>query len=169
MDSKLLIKGADAGHLSPLLTSLAGAGAKFRIDENGIVPYGKISKPIKIVTAPFPGFPTDLQPQMAPLLSAFAGGELTECVWQNRFGYLKELEKLGLEYETNGNTAVISCSVLKPGITSAPDLRGGAALLLASLFATGKSEIKNAELLFRGYENLKEKLSSLGAEIELVH
>ncbi len=167
-DSALLIKGADAGHLTALLTTLAHAGAHFKIDEKGILPYGKITRPIKIETSPFPGFPTDLQPQSAPLLAAFFGGEITESVWQNRFGYLFELEKLGLEFEISENCAKISKSLLKSGVTHAPDLRGGAALLLAALYASGKSEIKNAEIIFRGYENLEEKLGSLGAEIERI-
>ncbi len=165
-DSSLLIKGVDADHLSSLITALAHAGARFQIDENGILPYGKIERPLNIITAPYPGFPTDLQPLMAPLLAASEGGVITECVWQNRFRYLEELSKLGLVYKTDGSSAVISKSNLKSGKTLAPDLRGGAALLLSALFTEGESEIKNAEVIFRGYENLEEKLSSIGAGIE---
>lgn len=165
-DSNLHIKGVDMGHIAALTAVFSDSGARFKIDENAIIPYGKIQKPINIVTAPYPGFPTDLQPVTAPLLAAFEGGEIKECVWKNRFGYLSELGKLGLIYEINDSTAVISKSNLKSGVTVAPDLRGGAALLLASLYADGKSEIKNAELIFRGYEKLDEKLRNIGVEIE---
>ena len=165
-DSELLIRGADVGHLTSLLTTLAHAGANFKIDDEGILPFGKIKSPIKIETAPHPGFPTDLQPQMAPLLAVFSGGEITESVWQKRFGYLRELEKLGVAYEICDDTAKIMKSKLRCGVSTAPDLRGGAALLIAALYASGQSEIKNAEILFRGYENLEEKLSSIGAMVE---
>jgi len=166
-DSNLLIKGADVTELTALLSLLANAGARFKIDERGIVPYGKINDAINVVTAPYPGFPTDLQPQMAPLLGAFSGGTLRECVWQNRYGYLEELKNLGVEYKIASGEAEIFPSSIKPGAAHAPDLRGGAALLIASLYANGKSEIKNAEIIFRGYENLEEKLSSIGAKIEI--
>ena len=105
--SPFLIKGADAGHLSSLLSVLAHAGARFKINDVGIVPYGEISKPIRFATAPYPGFPTDLQPQMAPLLAAFFGGEISELVWESRFGYLSELSNIGLSYEIHGNTVEI--------------------------------------------------------------
>ncbi len=165
-DSRLLIKGVDADHLSSLLTALSHAGARFKIDENGILPYGKITSAINITTAPYPGFPTDLQPLIAPLLATNEGGVITECVWQNRFNYLNELGRLGLVYKIEGNSAVISKSKLISGKTTAPDLRGGAALLLSALCTAGESEIKNAEVIFRGYENLEEKLCSVGAKIE---
>lgn len=167
-NSELLIKGADAGELASLLSALSHAGARFKIDEKGILPYGKITSPINIVTAPYPGFPTDLQPVTAPLLAVSSGGSLTERVWQDRFLYLKELARLGLKYEVEGDCAHISKSNLISGVSQAPDLRGGAALLLSALFTEGKSEIKNAEIIFRGYENLEEKLSSVGAEIERI-
>ena len=167
-DSELLIKGVDAGHLSALLTLLSGAGAHFKIDEEGIIPLGKITKPISVITEPYPGFPTDLQPQTAPLLAAFSGGRITEGVWQGRFGYLSELKKLGLRCEVSDDTAVILPSALKCGETRAPDLRGGAAILLSALYTEGKSEIKNAECIFRGYENLILKLNSVGALIERI-
>ncbi len=165
-DSRLLIKGADADHLSSLLTALSHGGAQFKIDGNGIVPYGKITGPISIETAPYPGFPTDLQPIMAPLLAAREGGVLTERVWQNRFAYLNELRQIGLSFKIEEDSAVISKSKLVSGKTAAPDLRGGAALLLSALYTEGESEIKNAEVIFRGYENLEEKLCSIGAQIE---
>ena len=167
-DSELLIKGADADHLSSLISVLSRAGAKFKIDENGIIPYGKITSPITVTTAPYPAFPTDLQPIIAPLLAISEGGVINECVWQNRFGYLSELCRLGLIYQIEGNSALISKSKLISGKTAAPDLRGGAALLLAALCTEGKSEIKNAEIIFRGYENLDKKLGSIGAGIEII-
>ena len=167
-DSNLLIKGADPEHLTALLSALSEEGAGFIIDQRGIIPYGKIEKPVKIVTSPYPGFPTYLQPQVAPLLARAFGGTITEGVWQGRFGYLSRLSDFGLEYELSGDTATIFPSKLKSGVSIAPDLRGGAALLISALYTPGKSEIKNAEFIFRGYENIIEKLDSIGAKIERI-
>lgn len=118
-----------------------------------------------IVAAPYPGFPTDLQPILAPVMAAFAGGEITDTVWQSRFGYLNALSAFGVEYSAEDNQAVIKPSRIKNGIATSPDLRGGMACLLAALAAEGESKIYSAEIILRGYENLEQKLCALGADI----
>jgi len=167
-DSNFLIRGQNPEHLSSLLSLLSSAGVHFKISDKGIIPYGRLDRRIDVKTSPYPGFPTDLQPQIAPLLASSFGGVITEDVWHGRFGYLGELSKLGLKYELSGNTAEIFKSNLKAAKSVAPDLRGGASLLISALFTEGKSEIANANLIFRGYENIVEKLGSLGADIERI-
>lgn len=122
---------------------------------------------VNIFATPYPGFPTDLQPIFASLIAAFSGGEITDTVWQNRFGYLNALSAFGVRYETCGNHATIYPSDIKNGIATAPDLRGGMACLLAALRAEGESVIYSAETILRGYENLEEKLRAIGADIKI--
>lgn len=164
-DSSILIKGADVSHLSSFFGVLENAGVKFEVSDKGIIPRGKIKKPICLTTAPHPGFPTDLQPQMAPLAAAFCGGSLTEGVWRGRFGYLTELEKFGIKHERRGDTAYISPSSFVSACVESTDLRGGAASLLSAIYTSGTSEISSVEIIKRGYENIVEKLTLLGVDI----
>ena len=122
--------------------------------------------PINIHTAPYPGFPTDLQPQLAPLLAAFFGGKIREGVWRARFGYLRELEKFGVKYELLPSEAIIYPSRFNSAEVTAPDLRGGAALVIAALASEGESIINSADVIGRGYENIVKKLLCVGADIE---
>lgn len=123
-----------------------------------------------ITAGPYPAFPTDLQPQFTALLSlgGHANGEarVTDTVFPTRFRYTEELRRMGADIRVVGNTARILPSVLTAGEVSAPDLRGGAALLLAALATKGESTIQNAALIGRGYEHLAAKLSALGAAIK---
>lgn len=125
------------------------------------------SRYFKLVATPYPGFPTDLQPIFAPIMANFSGGDITDTVWQTRFGYLDNLGSFGLSRRLSGNTAFIDPSSLHNGSARAPDLRGGFACLLASLASSGRSSIYSAEIILRGYENLVEKLRALGAEISI--
>ncbi len=118
----------------------------------------------EVTTAPYPGFPTDLAPVFAPLF-ALCGGSVTETVWKNRFGYLSGLSSFGVRSVREGQTAEILPSRFRPATAKAPDLRGGASLLLAALAAEGESRVGDGELLLRGYEHLTEKFSALGAHI----
>lgn len=143
-------------------------GVSFFIDENqGITT--KVSNPRRatIIADPYPAFPTDLQPIFAPLMAAFCGGEITDNVWSGRFGYLDALSKFGLKYEREANAARIYPSSLHSAVTEAPDLRGGMAALLCALKAEGISEIYSADRILRGYEDLEQKLSAVGAEIKI--
>jgi UDP-N-acetylglucosamine 1-carboxyvinyltransferase len=123
-----------------------------------------------IKTQPYPGFPTDMQPQMAVLLSIAEGTSiLTENVWDNRFQYVNELKKLGAEIKIEGRSAIIEgVDKLYGSPLNSTDLRGGAAMIIAGLCADGVTEVHCLEHVDRGYENIEDKLRALGAEIERV-
>ena len=163
--SPLNIVGASCTDLDSFINTLVDAGACLSFDGDTAVADGSLDEPVIITAAPHPEFATDLQPQTAPLLATYLGGRITDTVWHSRFGYLTELAKHGLEYERSGNTALIKPSHLHPANTVAPDLRGGAALLIAALSAKGESRIDSAEIIKRGYENVIEKLRQVGADI----
>lgn len=123
---------------------------------------------LHINATPYPGFPTDLQPLIVPLLASF-GGTVKDSVWQERLGYLSSLGKMGLDYDVVEGHAIIRKSHLHSATVTAPDLRGGMALLIAALGAEGTSDILSPEIILRGYDHLIEKLSSLGAEVKLTN
>ncbi len=120
-----------------------------------------------VKTMVYPGFPTDLQPQMAALLSVVEGtGIITETVFENRFQYINELSRLGTKVTVDGRIAVIEGGRTLTGAeATATDLRAGAALVVAGLAAEGKTTIGNVKYIDRGYEKLEQKLASLGADI----
>lgn len=121
-----------------------------------------------IVTGPYPAFPTDLQPQLAALFClphAKGTGSITETVWRERFRYITELARMGACATAEGNCARFVPSPLRHTTVRAPDLRGGAALLAAALATRGRSEIRDAVHVGRGYEHLGDKLAALGADI----
>ena len=123
-----------------------------------------------IKTMVYPGFPTDLQPQMTALLCLAQGtGLLTETVFDNRFQYINELRRLGGNVTVEGRVAIVEgVSVLTGAEVTATDLRAGAALIIAALAAEGKTAIGNVKYIDRGYEDVEEKLRKLGAKIERV-
>lgn len=122
---------------------------------------------LSVTAAPYPGFPTDLQPIIAPLMASNSGGDITDTVWHTRFGYLDTLRAFGVNSAVSNNHAKIEESNITPASVIAPDLRGGAAALLCALSAEGRSEIYSAEIILRGYEKIKEKLCTLGAYIKI--
>lgn len=166
LDSPFSISGVNREHLGALIDILASAGAGFEFKRDSVSAFGRIDECINLSTAPYPGYPTDLQPQIAPLLAASFGGSITEGVWRGRFGYLSELERFGLKYSLSDSQAVIYPSSLRAATAKAPDLRGGAALMIAALIADGESVIESAEIVERGYESIVKKLRSIGAFIE---
>lgn len=128
----------------------------------------EILKPTNVKTLPHPGFPTDLQPQMAVLLSVAKGTSMmVEGVWDNRFQYIGELKRTGAKVTVDGRVAVIEgVSKLTSANLTATDLRAGAAMVLAGLVATGgETIINNAQYIDRGYEGIQQKLKALGADI----
>jgi UDP-N-acetylglucosamine 1-carboxyvinyltransferase len=131
---------------------------------------GRLSALPDIRTAPYPLFPTDLQPQITALAAVCAGvTRLTESVFENRFNHVKELEKMGAKIYTDGRTAVIKgTDGLRGAEVTAHDLRGGAALVIAALSAKGISVINDVERIDRGYENFEETLRNLGADVTRV-
>ena len=130
---------------------------------------GKL-KAVNIKTMTYPGFPTDLQPQMSTLLSVALGTSIiTETVWENRFQYVDALKRLGAEISVDNRTAVIRGSANLTGAeVCATDLRAGAALVLAGLAANGQTRINNIEYIDRGYEQIEKKLNSLGADLKRI-
>lgn len=163
--SDIKISDISDAELSPFFDALTACGASLSVTDGYTQISGALSTPCQIITSPYPGFPTDLQPQTAPLMASFSGGSITEGVWHGRFGYLNELYKFGVEFELCGSTAYIRPSRMRPASVSVPDLRGGAAILICSLTAEGESVIENSEILDRGYEDIVGKLRSLGADI----
>jgi len=121
-----------------------------------------------IKTLPYPGFPTDMQPQGVVALALAKGTSIvTESIFENRFKYVDELQRMGSSIRVEGNTAIIEgVENFESAVLTAPDLRAGAALVIAALAAEGCSTIEDIHFIERGYEDLPEKLSSLGAMIE---
>lgn len=128
---------------------------------------GRSLKRANVKTQPYPGFPTDLQPQMLTLLCVADGTSLvTENVWDNRFKYVDELNRMGASITVDGRVAAVEgCGHLTGAPVYATDLRAGAALVIAGLMAHGVTEIYNLKYIDRGYEDLETKLKSLGAQI----
>lgn len=131
------------------------------------------SKPLhhtQVTTLPYPGFPTDMQPQMAVVLGISEGtSTVTESIFENRFKYADELSRMGASIKVEGNSAIIDgVKKLTGARVSAPDLRAGAALVIAGLAAEGITIVDDIQYIQRGYEDFEDKLRSLGAEIERV-
>ena len=126
-------------------------------------------QPTKVKTLPYPGFPTDMQPQIAVALALADGTSIvTESIFENRFKYMDELARMGANVKVEGNIAVIDGVKRFTGAeVSAPDLRAGAALVMAGLAAEGCSVVEDVEYIMRGYEDFEGKLRELGAEINL--
>ncbi len=127
-------------------------------------------KAVNVKTLPHPGFPTDLQSPMGALLAIASGTSMvTESIWENRFKYTDELKKMGSDIAVDGRVAIIrGVKTLSGSRVVSPDLRGGAALIIAGLVAEGKTIVLGMEHVNRGYEGIEDKLKSLGADIELV-
>ena len=123
-----------------------------------------------IKTMPYPGFPTDMQPQIAAVLCLAEGTSvLAEGVWANRYRYTEEFRRLGANIQVDGKIAIIEgVEKLSGAPMEACDLRAGAAMIIAGLAAEGVSEITNIKHIERGYEDIIEKLSGIGADIKVV-
>lgn len=126
---------------------------------------------INIKTLPYPGFPTDLQPQMCALLCLAHGTSiLNESIWDNRFRYVQELKRMGASIKVDGNTAVVEGGTpLSGAVVKAMDLRAGAALVIAGLATEGRTEIEDIHYIERGYDDIVGKLASVGADIKKVY
>ena len=128
------------------------------------------NSPNKVIikTLPYPGFPTDLQPQIGVVLSTAKGTSIiNESIWESRFQYTAELNKMGANITPQGKTAILEgVDRLSGAPVYSTDLRAGAALIIAGIMAKGKTEVYNLEHIDRGYENIEEKFRKLGAKIE---
>ncbi|MGN0512959.1 MAG: UDP-N-acetylglucosamine 1-carboxyvinyltransferase [Lachnospiraceae bacterium] len=167
----VLIKDVIPRHLEALTAKLVEIGCEVEEFDDAIRVIGTDKlRPTNIKTLPYPGFPTDMQPQMAVVLSKAAGTSIiTESIFENRFKYVDELVKMGANIKVEGNVAIIDgIKRLTGASVSAPDLRAGAALVIAGLVADGYTQIEDIYYIQRGYEAFDEKLRSLGAQIETV-
>ena len=167
------VSGIVPKELSSLLDVLTLMGYDLKVRNNSIFADSRRKTKAEIQNlhvnaTPYPGFPTDLQPLIVPLL-AKNSGTVKDSVWQERFGYLSSLGKMGLDYDVIEGHAIIRQSHLHSATVTAPDLRGGMSLLIAALGAEGTSEILSSEIILRGYDHLIEKLSSLGAKVKLIN
>lgn len=164
----VVVEGARADHLDLVLTKLADAGAEIEASSGGVrLQMRDRPRAVDFVTLPYPGFPTDLQPQMMTLAALADGTSIaTENVFENRFMFVDELVRMGADIRTEGHHAVIrGRPELEGAPVRAPDIRAGAALVIAALAANGTSEVSGLEYIDRGYERFDEKLTSLGATI----
>jgi UDP-N-acetylglucosamine 1-carboxyvinyltransferase len=157
------------GHLDAVLDKLVEAGADISIGEDWIEldMRGRRPRSVDITTAPYPGFPTDMQAQFMALNTIAEGtGLVTETIFENRFMHVQELQRLGADIQVKGNTAIVRGV---PRLTGAPimatDLRASASLVLAGLVAEGTTSVDRVYHIDRGYEIIEEKLGALGARI----
>lgn len=167
----IVIKNCITKHLESIIAKVVEIGGN--VDANGDhlrVWYSKKTHKATIKTMPYPGFPTDLQPQMGVVLSISEGTSIiNEGIWESRFQYTAELNKMGARITAQGKTAVFEgVNELTAAPVYATDLRAGAALIIAGIAAKGKTEIYNLNHIDRGYENIEEKFRKLGAKIERV-
>jgi UDP-N-acetylglucosamine 1-carboxyvinyltransferase len=166
------IKNCITKHLESIIAKIEEVGGN--VDANGDhlrVWYSRKTHRANIKTLPYPGFPTDLQPQMGVLLSVSEGTSIiNEGIWESRFQYTQELNKMGAKITANGKQAVFEgVKKLTGAPVTATDLRAGAALIIAGCIASGKTEIYNLNHIDRGYENIEEKFRKLGAKIQRVN
>lgn len=165
----ITIKNVIPKHLESITAKLLDMGNNVIIYDEAVRVIGADRQlPTSIKTMPYPGFPTDLQPQIACTLSIAKGDStITESIFENRFKYVSEIKKMGAVIEVNGSILNITgVDKLKGSNLIAPDLRAGAALVLAALSAEGVSTVENTEFIERGYENFVEKLQDLNADIK---
>ncbi len=162
------ITSAEPKHLKALLEKLKQCGCKIKIENKSISLKAPMAlKAINIETQPYPGFPTDLQSIIvATLIKANGISNVTENIFENRFKYVQELNKLGAFIEQRDKKLkIVGVNRLHQATVKAMDLRGGAALIIAALQIGEQTEIENIEYILRGYEGIDNKLRTLGASI----
>jgi len=169
---KVKVKGAQPEHLGAVLAKLQEAGAEINICDEGIELDMKNKRPkaVDLVTAPYPGFPTDMQAQMMALNAVAEGtGTIQENIFENRFMHVSELLRMGANIKLDGNTAIVTgVEKLKAAPIMATDLRASISLVIAGLVAEGNTIVDRIYHMDRGYEQVEEKLRMLGADIERV-
>ncbi len=165
------VKNVIPKHLESITAKLLEIGCE--VEETDDCIRVVASKPLQhtqVKTLPYPGFPTDMQPQITVALALSRGTSIvTESIFENRFKYVDELTRMGANIKVEGNTAIIDGVERYTGASiSAPDLRAGAALVIAALAAEGVTLVDDIKYIQRGYEDFHLKLQGLGAQIELV-
>ena len=165
------IKNVLYEHLESFICKLEAMGVRMIVEEDAIfVEEQGDLKPIDIKTSPYPGFATDLQQPMTPLLLKASGrGKIIDTIYEKRVNHVPELARMGADIQVLGGQIVYNGPTQLSGVpVKASDLRAGAALVTAGLMADGQTEITNIEFILRGYSNIIEKLSDLGADIRLI-
>ena len=163
--------GARPEDMLAITNGLAAAGLLIEMTDGGMkVTASQPLKPLAISTAPYPGFPTDMQAQfMAMLCMAEGQSFLEETIFENRYMHVPELRRMGAEIEVHGRSAIVKGPAKLSGAqVMATDLRASMSLVLAGLVAEGETEVMRVYHLDRGYERLEEKLSGVGATIERI-
>jgi UDP-N-acetylglucosamine 1-carboxyvinyltransferase len=168
----VLVENALPEHLRPLISKMEAMGVTIIEEEKGIRVIGpETFTAVDIKTMPHPGFPTDMQSQMMPLLLMAEGTSLiTETVFENRFMHVEEFRRMNGSIKIEGRTAIVTGPIILQGAeVSATDLRAGAALVIAGLVAQGHTRVVDLKHIDRGYVDLAKKLKALGANIERVY
>ncbi len=170
--STITVKKTNAYHLTAVIQALEESGAEVDVTgENITISMDKAPEPVNVATAVYPGFPTDVQAQWAAymMMTQHGNSRVTDNIYKSRFLYVPELHRLGADIEVIDNTAIInSGAILKAATVMSSDLRASASLILAALVAEGKTEILRVYHLDRGYENLENKLTNLGASVKRI-
>ena len=169
---KVLCKNINPEQMESVTQKIIECGAKVEIQKNSILVSGnKKLESVKIITAPYPAFPTDMQAQFMALNTvAIGANEITETIFENRFMHAQELIRMGAEIDIKQNTAITKGNGILTGTNvMATDLRASASLVLAALVAKGKTIIERIYHLDRGYEKLEDKFNALGANIERIN
>ena len=168
---QVLVRGIIPKHMDCITAKLQEMGVEVEEQDDTLLVRraGKLMR-TNVKTLPYPGFPTDMQPQITTVLSLAEGTSIvTEGVWDNRYRYVGELTRMGAQIRVDGRTAVVEgVKTLHGAAVQAYDLRAGAAMLIAALAADGVSEISNVQYIERGYEDIIAKLRGIGAAIECV-
>jgi UDP-N-acetylglucosamine 1-carboxyvinyltransferase len=167
----VVVKGADAAHLEIALDKLVRAGADVEVRADGFrVAMAERPKSFDVVTLPYPGLATDLQPQAIALLSVADGtAMITENLFEARFMFCDEIARMGADVRTDGHHAVVRGKERLSGApVRATDIRAGIGLIIAGLVAEGVTEVAEVHHIDRGYVRIEEQLRALGAEVERV-
>ena len=169
--NNLTIENIIPKHLEALLSKLKDMGVDFEVSKNKIT-INKCERliPVNVITSVYPGFPTDLAQPMTVLMTQAGGNsKFKETIYENRMGQIPELIKMGAKVEYTNTTAKFKApNKLKGKEVTASDLRAGAALIIAGLIASGTTKISNIDHILRGYEDIAEKLSNIGANIKII-
>ena len=167
---KVKLEKTNPNHLTPVINKLEEAGCNIEIEKDNIkIEAPKKLKAIDIKTMPYPGFPTDMQSVMAATFTIAKGTTIIiENIFENRYKYVQELNKMGAKITVEGKSAIIrGVRKLYGANTKSTDLRGGAAMVLAGLAAKGITVVENIEYILRGYEEFDKKIRALGGNIEI--
>jgi UDP-N-acetylglucosamine 1-carboxyvinyltransferase len=167
-DGEVVIKECRPDHCTSVISKLQESGARVEVGDRQVtVSRSGRPEPVKVTTDPYPGFPTDMQAQITALGCIASGTSIvTDTIYLDRFTHIPELRRLGADIELDGNVAVIrGVESLGGAPVMATDIRASAALILAGLIATGRTEVSRIYHIDRGYEAIEKKLSGLGARI----